>query len=72
MLDAWLVAHLRCPETQQTLAEAPTAMLAGRRERDGSPLEGALLRADGAVLYPIRSGIPVLLVEEAIPVVGAA
>ncbi len=67
MLDAWLLSQLRCPQTQQALTEAPAALLVDRQDRDGRPLEAALLRADGAVLYPIRSGIPVLLAEEAIP-----
>jgi uncharacterized protein YbaR (Trm112 family) len=67
MLDAWLLSQLRCPQTQQALTEAPAALLADRKDRDGRPLEAALLRADSAVLYPIRSGIPVLIAEEAIP-----
>jgi uncharacterized protein YbaR (Trm112 family) len=29
-------------------------------------LEAGLVRADGKVLYPIRDGIPVMLVEEGI------
>ena len=68
MFDESLLPLLRCPQTQQPLTVAPAALLAGRTERDGRPLEGALLRADGAVFYPIRGGIPVLLAEEARPV----
>jgi uncharacterized protein YbaR (Trm112 family) len=30
-------------------------------------IEGGLLRADGKVLYPVRSHIPVMLIDEAIP-----
>lgn len=66
VLDAWLLSQLRCPLTQQTLTEAPAALLVDRKDRDGRSLDAALLRADGAVLYPIRSGIPVLVAEEAI------
>ena len=31
-------------------------------------IDGGLIRADGRFLYPIRQGIPVMLVDEAIPV----
>lgn len=70
MIPAALLALLRCPLTQQTLAMAPAELFAGRVDRDGRPLEAALVRADGAVLYPIREGIPVLLAEEAVAVAG--
>jgi uncharacterized protein YbaR (Trm112 family) len=30
-------------------------------------LEGGLVRADGKVLYPMRGEIPVMLIDEAIP-----
>lgn len=71
-----LLALLRCPETRQTLAAAPEALLAqaraeGWRTRGGAtpaPFEEGLLRADGAVLYPVRQTIPILLLEESIPV----
>ena len=68
MIPAALLALLRCPLTQQTLAVAPEELLAGSVDRDGRPLEAALIRADGAVVYPIRDGIPVLLAEEAVAV----
>ena len=68
MFDASLLPLLCCPQTGQPLSLAPAALLAGRIDREGRALEAALLRADGAVLYPIRGGIPVLLVEEAIAV----
>lgn len=64
--DETLLALLRCPLTQQTLAIASPALLAHRVDTEGRPLEAALVRADGAVLYPIRAGIPVLLAEAAI------
>ena len=31
-----------------------------------SPCEGGLVRQDGKVLYPIRQGIPIMLIREAI------
>jgi uncharacterized protein YbaR (Trm112 family) len=80
MIDPQLLEILCCPETRQDVAPAPDALVAdlnGRveegtlRNRAGEPvrekMEGGLLRADGKVLYPIREDIPVMLIEEAIP-----
>ena len=72
------VELLRCPITGQTVAHAPENLLADlQRRRSGAlrnrsgeiaePFKGGLLTADGAWLYPIRSGIPVMLASEAIP-----
>jgi uncharacterized protein len=68
MLDADFLALLRCPLTMQPLRLAPPDLLA----RLPVPLDAALVREDGAVVYPIRDGIPVLLPEEAIAVVSRA
>jgi uncharacterized protein YbaR (Trm112 family) len=78
-IAAELLALLRCPKSRQTLALAEPEVLArleaarvmGRlRDLSGravaGPLEGGLVRADGALFYPIRDGIPVLLAEEAV------
>jgi uncharacterized protein YbaR (Trm112 family) len=35
------------------------------------PVEGGLLREDGAFLYPIRRGIPSMLVDDALPMKSA-
>ncbi len=59
-----LLALLRCPLTMQTLRVAPPELLA----RLPVPLDAGLVREDGAVVYPIRDGIPVLLPDEAIAV----
>jgi uncharacterized protein YbaR (Trm112 family) len=72
---------LRCPETHQPLQPADPAFLdrinqsirSGRlTARSGQPvtqpLDGALIRLDHQVFYPIRDTIPVLLVDEAIAV----
>jgi uncharacterized protein YbaR (Trm112 family) len=80
MVDSELLKILCCPETHQALSVAGPAVLdeinrqvaAGRlKNRAGQPvtekLESGLLRADGKVLYPISKGIPVMLIEEAIP-----
>jgi uncharacterized protein YbaR (Trm112 family) len=80
MIDAELLKILCCPETHQPLALAATPVLeevnrrftAGTlKNRAGKPVEGkideGLVRADGKYLYPFRNHIPVLLVDEAIP-----
>jgi len=80
MLDPDLLATLCCPETHAALAAAETTLVqtlneqiaAGRlRNRAGQlvtePLDAGLVRSDGRLLYPIRRGIPVMLIDEAIP-----
>lgn len=77
VIDKDLLEILACPETHQRLAEADAALLGRINEwiaggkatnRGGRPvtdkLGAALVRADGKVVYPIRDGIPVLLVDE--------
>ncbi len=72
------VELLRCPITGQTLRHAEEDVIRGmqHRQQSGSlrnrggeiaeAFEDALITADGAWLYPIRSGIPVMLAGEAI------
>jgi len=79
-----LLDILVCPETRQslTLADADEVMginqQIARRElvnREGKtvtePVEGALIRADRQVLYPIRDDIPIMLIDEAIALGGS-
>ena len=80
VIDPLLLPLLRCPLSRQTLAPAPrelvdrleTARAAGTlRNRAGQalaePIDAGLVRADGALFFPVRSGIPVLVAEEAVP-----
>jgi uncharacterized protein len=75
-----LLQILCCPETHQPLREAEPGLIAALNEkvaagtllnRAGQPVRAAfdagLIRADGRFLYPLRQGIPVMLVDEAIP-----
>ena len=75
-----LWSKLVCPETKLpvTLAESRLLEQINTRITEGtlmnrsgkpvrSPLEGGLLREDQQYLYPIRKNVPVMLVEEAIP-----
>ena len=79
MITPELLAMLRCPEDHSRLTAADAALLArlnaavasGRlKNRAGQtiekPLDGALVRADGQVAYPIIDEIPILLVDEGI------
>jgi uncharacterized protein YbaR (Trm112 family) len=60
-MDARLLDLLCCPETHQPLRPATAGELAGIKA------EAALVREDGRAAYPIRDGIPLLVVEEQIP-----
>jgi uncharacterized protein YbaR (Trm112 family) len=80
MVDKELLAILVCPENHTPLHAADnrlverlnalieTGMLKNRSEkRVERKMDGGLVRDDGTFLYPILDGIPVLLVDEAIP-----
>jgi uncharacterized protein YbaR (Trm112 family) len=80
MIDEQLLEILACPEDKSPVHLADDALVrdvnaaiaAGRVTNRGGgavtePIDGGLVRADGKWLYPIRDDIPVMLVEEALP-----
>lgn len=84
-IDRDLLAILCCPETKQDVTLADDALIVRLNDRiakrelknkAGQPvsekLDGGLIRADKKILYPIREDIPVMLIEEGIPIEGLA
>ncbi|PIQ86604.1 MAG: hypothetical protein COV74_04295 [Candidatus Omnitrophica bacterium CG11_big_fil_rev_8_21_14_0_20_45_26] len=84
MIDAALLKILACPESKEPLEMASSDLIQkinqqiqqGNIENRGrqkvtQPIDGGLVRRrDRQYLYPIRNDIPVLLIEEAIPLKG--
>lgn len=82
-IDNELLAILCCPETKQDVTLADESLIARLNERIekgelknkagqtvNEKLDGGLIRADKKIVYPIREDIPVMLIEEGIPVEG--
>jgi uncharacterized protein YbaR (Trm112 family) len=80
VIDKDLLEILACPETHQPLREADAAELEALNARIAAgavtnvggeaiseAVEGALVREDGTLAYPIRDRIPVLLIPEGLP-----
>ena len=79
-LDKDLLAMLCCPETKQAVALADEQLIQkvnGAIERGAlknkaqkpvtEKLDGGLIRSDNKILYPVREDIPVMLIDEGIP-----
>ncbi len=83
MIDQALLDILACPETKEEVRLAPDSVVESVNEmikagtlvnRGGEKvteaIDGGLVRADGKYLYPIREEIPIMLIDEAIPLSG--
>ncbi len=79
-LDKDLLAILCCPETKQPVVLADEQLIQkvnGAIERGvlknkaqkpvTEKLDGGLIRSDNKILYPVREDIPVMLIDEGIP-----
>ena len=75
-----LLAILCCPETKQAVSLADDQLIdklngaiskGELKNKAKKPvaekLDGGLVRADNKILYPIREDIPVMLIDEGIP-----
>lgn len=84
-VDQELLAILCCPDTKQDVTLADEDLITRLNERIAKgelknkagqavteKLDGGLIRADRKVLYPIREDIPVMLIEEGIPLESPA
>jgi uncharacterized protein YbaR (Trm112 family) len=80
MIDPKLLEILCCPETKEDVSLADPALIGKINEaivqgvvknRRGlsvtERIDGGLVRKDGKYLYPIREDIPIMLIDEALP-----
>ena len=83
MVDPELLDMLCCPETKEDVSLAEEALVrklntlaeSGQLRNRGGELvkekmDAGLVRADKRFLYPIREDIPIMLIDEAIPLEG--
>lgn len=79
-LDQQLLDILACPETKEPVSVADAALIAQLnaaieagtvKNRVGDviteKIDGGLVRQDQHYLYPIRDDIPIMLIDEGIP-----
>jgi uncharacterized protein YbaR (Trm112 family) len=80
VIDKDYLQMLACPDTRQPLEEASPELILSLNERVAKglvknkggtqvkePIQAGLVRKDKKALYPIVDRIPVLLVDESIP-----
>lgn len=80
MIDKELLDILACPETKEGVSLAEQGLIdtinaaiqAGSLKNRGGDtvkehIDGGLVRDDGKYLYAIRDEIPIMLIDEAIP-----
>lgn len=83
MLNAELLAILCCPETHQSLTPASASVVEAVNKRIAAgavknranetvteSIDSGLVREDGQFLYPVRKEIPIMLIDQAIPLVS--
>ena len=83
MVDQELLDMLCCPETKEDVSLADGGIIetlnrkveAGLIKNRGGEIvkekmDSGLIRADRKFLYPIREDIPIMLIDEAIPLEG--
>jgi uncharacterized protein YbaR (Trm112 family) len=83
MVDKELLDMLCCPETKEDVSLVTGEIIdklnrlaeGGQLKNRGGEvvkekMDSGLLRADRKFLYPVREDIPIMLIDEAIPVEG--
>jgi|TARA_B100001245_G_C22617608_1_gene304887 uncharacterized protein YbaR (Trm112 family) len=79
-MDEKLLEIMCCPESHQPLAKAGVELIEdlNKRIQAGTlvdrvdekvteSIDGGLIREDGKILFPIRQNIPVMLIDQGIP-----
>jgi len=85
MVHPDLLQILVCPENKtpvtaadaELVAKANAAIEAGTLKNRGgaaveSKIDGGLIREDGVYMYPVRDDIPIMLIDESIPLAQLA
>ena len=80
MIAPDLLKILVCPETHQRLSLADSAVIESLNQRIAvgqitnrggnkvtERVDGGLVRDDGKLLYPIRNKLPIMLIDDGIP-----